>query len=259
VIATVLLDLDDTLLPEQSAVDAALAATSERLRDRYGLDPQWLTRSVRTHARELWLSYDTVEYCQEVGIASWEGLAGDFSGDDSTLCALLKLAPSYRTDVWSTALADQGVSRPRLASELASAHVDEQPRHHVPFPETRAALEELSASYRLAILTNGAPAVQRGKISAAGLGSYFEDVFVSGDVGVGKPDAESYRVALRRLDVSADRLVMVGNSLANDVAGPQRAGLRAVWMNRTGASSGEVRPDGKIARLDELRSVIEAW
>ena len=52
---------------------------------------------------------------------------------------------------------------------------------------------------------------------------------------------------------------MVGDSLANDVDGPAAAGLRAIWLNRSGEPRPAVRDDlVEIADLHELRGALAA-
>jgi FMN phosphatase YigB (HAD superfamily) len=48
-------------------------------------------------------------------------------------------------------------------------------------------------------------------------------------------------------------VVYVGDSLAHDVLGAQAAGLRAVWLNRSGEPRPDgVRPDAEVRTLAEL-------
>jgi len=52
--------------------------------------------------------------------------------------------------------------------------------------------------------------------------------------------------------------VMVGDSLTNDVAGAQAAGLRAVWLNPSQArrEAGAAAPDAEIRRLADLPEAL---
>ena len=55
---------------------------------------------------------------------------------------------------------------------------------------------------------------------------------------------------------------MIGAQLATDIQGAQNAGIRAVWINRSGkAANGIIRPDWKISCLDELLTILglERW
>jgi putative hydrolase of the HAD superfamily len=124
------------------------------------------------------------------------------------------------------------------------------------FPESVEVVETLRArGHRLAMITNGATATQRDKIERFDLGRLFDHLLVEGEFGIGKPDARVYQHVLGELGVSADQAVMVGDDLERDVAGPQRAGMLGVWIDRAGAgvpASSTIRPDRIIRSLTEL-------
>ena len=109
----------------------------------------------------------------------------------------------------------------------------------------------------MALVTNGAACLQREKLSASGLSDSFEAVVVSADLGVAKPDASVFEHALSQLGVRPDDAVMVGDSIAKDVDGALAAGLRAVWVNRSGHPVPPDRPDlVEISTLSDLPSVL---
>jgi len=84
---------------------------------------------------------------------------------------------------------------------------------------------------RIAIVTNNLLEEQRDKLRFCGLDGYVDELVVSDDVGVAKPDRGIFEIALGRLGVTAEDAVMVGDSWANDIAGAVGAGIRAVWFN----------------------------
>ena len=261
-IAAVLFDLDETLVEEESSVDAAFLAACAIARERHGIDPRALHRAVRERARQLWRGASTIGYCRAIGISSWEGLCGRFLGDDPNLEALREWTPTYRRQAWARALADHGVEDMAFAERLAEAFREERRSRHVLFPDTEPTLTDLRRTHRLALVTNGAPDLQREKIRGAKLAPYFDATVVSGEVGVGKPDPRVFTLALDQLSVPPETAVMVGDSLSRDVVGAQQVGLRAVWVNRSGADPGDdARPDAQVADLRELRKVLErvAW
>ena len=101
-----------------------------------------------------------------------------------------------------------------------------------PVPGAADVLETLADDYdyRLGVVTNGAPELQRAKLEAAGLDGYVETVVCGGYQTPAKPAAEPFAVALETLDASVDRAVHVGSALSTDVAGARAAGLRSVWV-----------------------------
>jgi len=124
------------------------------------------------------------------------------------------------------------------------------------------ALEALRPGHRVVVATNaqesGARDV-RAALARVGLAGLVDDVVSSREVGTAKPDPFFYRAALLRagrggVPLAADRVVMVGDSWANDVEGARRAGLRTIWFNRAHAPRppGAEPPDGEIAHLRDL-------
>ena len=260
-IEAVLFDLDETLVVETASVETAFLATCEQARLRYGIEPPSLAQAVRRRAGELWRAAPTITYCRAIGISSWEGLAANFEGADPQLAALRTWAPTYRRAAWSRALADYGVHDAPFADTLADTFRRERGARHVAFADAAPLLRTLQGRYRLAVLTNGAPAQQREKLYGAGLAAYFETVVVSGEVGVGKPDPRVFGAALAALDVAPSATVMVGDSIERDILGAQAAGLHAIWLNRSAMDHhpGEHEPPAQqLTALSQLPAALAA-
>ena len=256
-IRSILFDLDDTLVVEGASADAAFLATCEHAHKKYGIDPEALHQSVRYHARELWRASATITYCRAIGISSWEGLWARFLGNDPNLKSLRAWASTYRREAWSRALADHGVNDLSFAKRLSDVFLSERRERHVVFSDTKDSLTNLREVYRLALVTNGAPDLQREKIQGANLAQSFDVILISGEVGAGKPDCRIFKLALEALATSPSEAVMVGDSLTRDILGAQRAGLRGIWLNRSGNNAAsQVTPDAQIANLNQIHELL---
>jgi len=118
---------------------------------------------------------------------------------------------------------------------------------------------ESTAASLVANDTNGASDVQRAKLGRTPFAAYFSEVIISVEAGVGKPDPELFRLAAKRLGVDPRDAVMVGDSLARDVAGAKAAGMRAVWLDRKLWTESETaQPDARIERLSDLPAALDA-
>jgi putative hydrolase of the HAD superfamily len=252
----VLLDLDDTLVHEQESVTRAFLATCRPVRERYGIDPDALQRSVRRYARELWYASPVYDWCKRIGMSSWEGLSSRFEGTDEHLAFLRGWAPEFRRQAWTKGLAEHGIVDADLVEQLAAAYPRERGKNHVAFPDAELVVRRLKEEYRLGLVTNGVSDIQLEKLAAVRLTVYFDAIMVSGDLGIGKPEAAIFLAALGKLEARASEAVMVGDSLERDMQGGRAVGLKTVWMNPAHADPGGIRPDAVITNLNELPGVL---
>lgn len=257
-IRNIFFDLDDTLVIEGDAADAAFLATCERAHEKHGIDPKALHRTVRYHARELWRASETITYCRAIGISSWEGLWASFLGSDPNLKRLCAWAPTYRREAWFRALADHGINDLLFAEQLSGIFLIERRERHILFCDAEDSLTNLREIYQLALVTNGAPDLQREKIQGANLARFFDAILISGEVEVGKPNCRIFELALEELTATPSETVMVGDSLTRDILGAQHAGLRGIWLNRSGSgdSVSPVVPDAQITSLSQINELL---
>ncbi len=126
------------------------------------------------------------------------------------------------------------------------------------FPEVPAVLAALAArGIRLAILSNGTPAMLDTAITAAGLRGVFEAVISVEAAGVFKPDARVYALVPARLGVPPDETLFVSSN-GWDAAGAALHGFRSVWVNRTGAPPDRLpaAPGRILDRLSDLPAIL---
>jgi putative hydrolase of the HAD superfamily len=250
-IETVIFDLDETLIEEESSNDVSALEACAIAHRRHGIDANAMLTALRFHSRELWRAGPAVDYCSDIGISSREGLWGAFTGDEPNLRIMREWIVGYRIEAWTRALADVGVDDPAMARELADCFLADRKRRHVVFPESRGVLDALRSRVKLGMITNGASDIQRTKIDGSQLAHYFDVILVSGEVGFGKPKPEIFRLAIDRLEVDEASAVMVGDSVARDIAGAASVGIRSVWVNRMGRKI----PDGFPAPDIEMRDL----
>lgn len=251
-IAAVLLDLDDTILHDGEATRIAFAAVGDLARERAGVEPDALIAAVLRESAELWAEGPHPAWAHGIGTSEVEGLRARFEGEHPHWVAMREWGPAFRRESWRRALAACGVEDDALARAL-DACFDEERSAANPFIEgAEAALRELRRHYRLAMVTNGIPDVQRTKIERASLAEYFDLLIVSGELGYGKPDARIYEETARRLGVAPEACIMVGDNFRRDVIGAQDAGIRGVWI-----SIGREQPASDTAPWMTIESLAE--
>lgn len=104
---------------------------------------------------------------------------------------------------------------------------------HTLVPGAKEMLENLQAKgYRLFAASNSFGNLQRSRLEKAGILKYFEDTYISMDIGYDKPDIRFYQEALRRCGLQAKEVLMIGDSMTTDVIGARKAGMDALFFDR---------------------------
>ncbi|MCE9588080.1 MAG: HAD family hydrolase [Verrucomicrobia bacterium] len=258
-IRALLFDLDDTLAVDEAVSHETFAHVAAVASARFEAEPTRFATDSMAIARSLWAEGGSRPFCRSIGISAFECLWGGFAGDSPELTALRDWATAYRVEVFAKSLTAQG----RIASEDAAVMLSlefaatRRARQRL-LPGARELMTELATFYKLALLTNGAPDLQREKIAASGLESFFQAIVVSGEHGIGKPKPEIFHHLLSELGVSPDEAVMVGNSLERDIAGARNAGIRSIWIRVPGSEEqAEVTPDHTITNLAEIPAILK--
>lgn len=131
------------------------------------------------------------------------------------------------------AIADESGFDRDVGYAVADAFAAERDHRDVEaLPGALEAVDRLAEDHAVGVVTNGEPWMQAQKLAGLGLDDAFEVVIHAGYDTAAKPHPEPFHRALGALDVSPDRAVHVGNSLASDVAGAHNAGLGSVWLDQ---------------------------
>lgn len=154
----------------------------------------------------------------------------------------------------------------RLDVDLSTDLATTVGRHAVEIAEPTAvefrdgakrALEQITTSRPIGLITNGPPETQAAKLDRLGIRETFDAVvYCAPATGIaGKPDTEPFAVLDDRLPDGVEMKLFVGNDHLTDVVGAHRAGIDSVWVPRTDAH--HTAPDdpepAPTRRVDDLR------
>ncbi|TCW62337.1 HAD family hydrolase [Treponema sp. J25] len=103
-------------------------------------------------------------------------------------------------------------------------------KHIRPFPYVRETLVAFKKGGLKLGLLSDFPPVQ--KLQYLGLYDYFDVILCSEEVGALKPDPFPFQILAERLGCSPQQILYVGNSVAYDVRGAQRAGFSSALIDR---------------------------
>ncbi len=206
-IRAVLFDLDDTLFDHRECARAALVAVQQ------------------SHDRLREMPFDSLERAHA-------GLLEELHAE--VMLGRLPLETA-RVERFRRLLETAGTSPdPSTAAAAAAIYRDTYRAARRGIAGAEALLAGLAAHAKIAVVSNNLLEEQRDKLRTCGLERFVDVLVVSEEAGVAKPNPEIFRIALDRLNVSAEEAVMVGDSWTADVAGARAAGIRAFWFNPLG-------------------------
>jgi 2-haloacid dehalogenase len=143
------------------------------------------------------------------------------------------------------------------ARALGALYVECLSEQRILMPGAEETLAGLSASHKLALVTNGIKEVQRGRLGGSPIARYFTAIVISGELGFAKPDPRMLAAAALAVGVSdKDRMVIVGDSLSSDIRAGMNYGIDTVWLNPRDESPGDTRPTYEIRALTELLDIL---
>lgn len=145
------------------------------------------------------------------------------------------------------------------AEKVARTYEKNLATGHWFLPGAEEAVESLSQKYRLFLASNGTASVQKGRMTSANLYRFFEQSFVSQELGHNKPSKAYFDAAIARIPgFDPEKCLMVGDSLTSDILGGKNAGIRTVWVNPTHAPGRpDIVPDYEIEYLHQLEALLE--
>ena len=220
------LDLDDTILDFQKAEHIALSKTLKN----FGLEPtETVLKRYNLINKAHWDALERKELTRE------QVLVGRFQ----------------------TLFEEMGITVEPVS--VARAYEDNLSIGHYFLPGAEEAVERLSKKYKLYLASNGTAKVQAGRLKSANISRFFEEVFVSQELGANKPSPEYFEKCFARIPgFDKTKAIIVGDSLTSDILGGQNAGIATCWVNPHHKQGREdIRVDYEIEALSQLEALLE--
>ena len=129
----------------------------------------------------------------------------------------------------------------------------------VPFDFVIPTLSELRRDYKIGLITNGEHELQAKKIEMLGIRDLFDEIIISDDYGVRKPDIRLYEIMSKTLGIAPCEMLYVGDHPKNDVDASRKAGYIPVWVKTTGTwvYSDIEKPELQIETVAELPGLLK--
>ena len=96
-------------------------------------------------------------------------------------------------------------------------------------------------------------------MTSANLYRFFQEVFVSQEIGHNKPSKAYFDGCFARIPgFDPAKAIIVGDSLTSDIQGGINAGLKTVWVNPSHSQGRpDIKPDYEIESLSQLEALLD--
>tara|TARA_Y100000591_G_scaffold323750_1_gene342062 strand:- start:466 stop:1125 length:660 start_codon:yes stop_codon:yes gene_type:complete len=127
-----------------------------------------------------------------------------------------------------------------------------------PYPEVKKVLEKLKKkNFKLAILSNGTPALLNELVTSNNLENIFDDLFSIEQVKIYKPHIKVYEIPTNKYNVKASEITFLSSNTW-DVSGGGNYGYNSIWVNRNKSQFDilDYQPTKEIDNLSHLLDIV---
>jgi 2-haloacid dehalogenase len=194
------------------------------------------------------------EKCKDKIGDKWEGFANFWRTTQLEYTWLRSLMERHK-DFWQ-------VTEDSLDKSMKAFNIDPSMRDELlnlykilsPFKEVPKTLKTLKEKkFKLAILSNGTPALLNQLVKSNHLDNLFDDLFSVEDVSVYKPSSKVYDIPIQKYHIKKNEVAFLSANTW-DVSGGGNYGYNAIWVNRNKNifDNLDYKPISEIKDLSEL-------
>lgn len=180
-------------------------------------------------------------------VVAWGEAFSEFSrglkDNDALYQSYLTSGAETRTIQMAETLKWVGAASDEHAAQLSQAYMEQRDANLKLFEDAIQVLETLKPRFPLGLITNGPADIQNQEIDTCGIRSYFSNIFIEGEMRIGKPYKEVFDRAANAVNCTPDQLLMIGNSFGHDIKPAIEYGWATIWTRR----DSDVPPSAKSA------------
>jgi len=188
----------------------------------------------------------------------WEGFANFWRTTQLEYTWLRSLMKRHK-DFWQ-------VTEDSLDKSMKTFSIDNSMKNELldlykklsPYSEVKGVLNSLKEKkYKLAILSNGTPALLNELVKSNNLENIFDDLFSIEEVGIYKPDSKVYDIPIKEYQIKADEIAFLSANTW-DVSGGGNYGYNAIWVNRNKNifDNLDYKPKNEVSDLTQLVDIV---
>ena len=188
----------------------------------------------------------------------WEGFANFWRTTQLEYTWLRSLMKRHK-DFWQ-------VTEDSLDKSMKTFSIDSSMKNELldlykklsPYSEVKGVLSSLKEKkYKLAILSNGTPALLNELVKSNNLVNIFDDLFSIEEVGIYKPDSKVYDMPVKKYQIKVDEIAFLSANTW-DVSGGGNYGYNAIWVNRNKNifDNLDYKPKNEVSDLTQLIDIV---
>ena len=198
------------------------------------------------------------EKCKDKIGDKWESFANHWRKTQLEYTWLRSLMKLHK-DFWQ-------VTEDSLDKTIKAYKIDSSMRNELlnlykilsPFKEVPEVLKSLKdKNLKLAILSNGTPALLNQLVKSNNLDNLFDDLFSIEEVGIYKPDSKVYDIPIKKYNIKKNEVAFLSANTW-DVSGGGNYGYNSIWVNRNDNTFDNLDyvPKHQIKDLSKLLDII---
>jgi 2-haloacid dehalogenase len=198
------------------------------------------------------------EKCKDKIGDKWEGFANFWRTTQLQYTWLRSLMQRHK-DFWQ-------VTEDSLDKSMKTFSIDSSMKNELldlykklsSYSEVKGVLNNLKEKkYKLAILSNGTPALLNELVKSNNLEKIFDDLFSIEEVGTYKPDSKVYDMPIKKYQIKADEIAFLSANTW-DVSGGGNYGYNAIWVNRNKSifDNLDYKPKNEVSDLTQLVDIV---
>jgi 2-haloacid dehalogenase len=119
-------------------------------------------------------------------------------------------------------------------------------------------IQSLYCKCELYIVTNGITAVQQSRFGGCALAPYFDQCFISEQMGCAKPEKRFFDLVAASIpNFDSKEAIVIGDSLSSDILGGINAGLDTCWYNpKEKTAPADMHITYTVTRLSDIQHIV---
>lgn len=178
---------------------------------------------------------DTLYFEKDFVKSGFQAIAKNFKENPDFFASLWKNFENKKLAIDET-LKDYNIYSETLKRELLEVYKNHEPNISLSKAVKTMLIQWRAEGYKLGIITDGEPEVQKRKIKALKLSEFVDEIIITDELGgpqFRKPCDISFRIMQRRFRADYKECVYIGDNVKKDFKAPVRLGMECIWLKNT--------------------------